>query len=754
MAAATDASLPDNITVAAAPVFGGPEVPIRGAVIVRAEPPPALTHAFDELRGDRLRALMIAIVIGVLVGFLASSLIAIRIRRLARLAEQMAAGDFDARLPRGGGDEIGDLTRSLDTMRQELRETFGMLATERDRLSAVFDGLTEAVIVAGEDGQVRFTNPAASRLVRDGRPAPALVPSLRRAAEHGADEIPVLSIDGRLYGVQARQVPAEHAVLVVVRDRTEELKREQAEAEFVSNAAHELRNPLAGIMSGIEVLRGGAKDDPDARDRFLDRLAYDAERMTRLTQSLLTLARVEAAAERDPAEVVDVTLAADEAMEAVESAEGVELRDEVEPDLVAEGDPVLLRQVMLGLLSNACAYTPAPGTVTLRASRGAGEHRDDRGKGHREGNPDRGAGSSLRSLLSGVRHARRRGLRARSLDREANGERDGRRDRPEFRARGGEHLLGAPARCQADPHPSGMNPTPPAENRILVVDDELSVRESVGYALEQEGFQVTLAANGEEAEGQITDDNFDLLILDIMMPGKSGLDLCREVRAHSPVPIILLTAKDAEVDKVVGLEVGADDYVTKPFSVRELLGRVRAQLRRRELDRSDGTAESAEIKAGPVSIDLARHLVTVRGEPTNLTRSEFQVLRLLAGSPGQVFSRKQIMEELWQTEFRGDVRACDVHISNLRQKVERDPQNPELVAHRAPGRLPLRRGFPARPAVTAQEARGHAGDRRGSVPQAGAAAGEDGDRDPALALSQQRSLVDAPAVVVARTNPP
>jgi two-component system phosphate regulon sensor histidine kinase PhoR len=256
-------------------------------------------------------------------------------------------------------------------MRRELHRTFGMLATERDRLSAVFDGLTEAVIVAGEDGKVRFTNPAAGPLVHDGRPAPALVPSLRRAEEHGADEIPVLSIDGRLYGVQARRVPAEHAVLVVVRDRTEELKREQAEAEFVSNAAHELRNPLAGIMSGIEVLRGGAKDDPEARDRFLDRLAYDAERMTRLTQSLLTLARVEAAGERDPSQVVDVTLAAEESLDAVEVPEGVELRDEVESDLVAEGDPVLLRQVMIGLLSNACAYTPAPGTVTLRASRGA-----------------------------------------------------------------------------------------------------------------------------------------------------------------------------------------------------------------------------------------------------------------------------------------------------------------------------------------------------------------------------------------------
>jgi DNA-binding response OmpR family regulator len=144
------------------------------------------------------------------------------------------------------------------------------------------------------------------------------------------------------------------------------------------------------------------------------------------------------------------------------------------------------------------------------------------------------------------------------------------------------------------------------------------------------------------------------------------------------VPIILLTAKDAEVDKVVGLEVGADDYVTKPFSVRELIGRVRAQLRRRELD-LHSTAQDKSIDAGAVRIDLSRHLVTVRGAPVNLTRSEFQVLRLLAENPGQVFSRLEIMEELWQSEFSGDVRACDVHISNLRQKIEKDPQDPELV---------------------------------------------------------------------------
>jgi two-component system response regulator RegX3 len=218
-----------------------------------------------------------------------------------------------------------------------------------------------------------------------------------------------------------------------------------------------------------------------------------------------------------------------------------------------------------------------------------------------------------------------------------------------------------------------------SSGRILIADDEPSVRDSVGYALAREGFEVTAAADGDEAAAKLGDGiPFDLLILDILMPGPSGLDICRDVRARSAVPIIILTAKDAEVDKVVGLEVGADDYVTKPFSVRELLGRVRAQLRRRELDRAP-LAHAVRVESGPVSIDLVRHVVTVRGAPVSLTRSEFQLLRLLVGRPGEVFRRRQVMEELWQTEFDGDERACDVHISNLRQKVERDPQHPELV---------------------------------------------------------------------------
>ena len=364
------AELSGDRTIASAPIFGPKG--IRGTVVVVAEPPEALTRAFDEIEGDRLRALLIAVVIGMGVGAIIASLIASRIKRLAASAEQMAAGRFDAALPVGARDEIGDLTRSLDSMRQALRESFDALATERDRLSAIFDSMLEAVIVVGEDGEVRFSNPAAEALVRDGKPASALIPALRRAAERGADEIPSLVIEDSVYGVQARRVPAEHAVLMVVRDRTEELKREEAEREFVSNAAHELRNPLAGISSAIEVLQSGAKDDLDARDRFLERLAIDAERMTRLTQALLTLARVEAAGERDEAQVVDVTLAAEESAIAVPWPGEVDLIDEVDADLVAEGDPVLLRQVLVGLLSNAARHTSKPGTVTLRGSRGEG----------------------------------------------------------------------------------------------------------------------------------------------------------------------------------------------------------------------------------------------------------------------------------------------------------------------------------------------------------------------------------------------
>ena len=195
-----------------------------------------------------------------------------------------------------------------------------------------------------------------------------MLPHLRRAAEVGFAAHPALRIGDRAYAMQARSLPDERAVLAVVRDRTDEMRREFAEADFVSNAAHELRNPLAGISGAIEVLQGGAKDDPQAREHFLGRLADDAERMSRLTRSLLTLARVESIGAGET-EVVDVEIAIRDVVAAVEAPPGIELSVEVEPDLAAKGDPTLLRQVMIGLLTNAFKNTPAPGAVTVRGRR-------------------------------------------------------------------------------------------------------------------------------------------------------------------------------------------------------------------------------------------------------------------------------------------------------------------------------------------------------------------------------------------------
>ncbi len=320
------------------------------------------------LFGDDQRALVVSVLIGVLAGFLIAVAISHRVSSLAQAAGEMASGSFDVPLKVSGPDEIGDLARALDSMRASLKESFGVLTADRNKLEAIFDGLTDAVMVVDDEGSVRFSNSAAVELLDGGRPPEAMLPQLRRAAEVGFAAHPALRIGDRAYAMQARALPGERAVLAVVRDRTEEMRREFAEADFVSNAAHELRNPLAGISGAIEVLQSGAKDDPRARDHFLTRLGEDAERMNRLTQSLLTLARVESVGAGET-EVVDVPVAVRDVVAAVEPPKHLDLEVEVEPDLAAKGDPTLLRQVMIGLLTNAFKNTPPPGTVTVRGRR-------------------------------------------------------------------------------------------------------------------------------------------------------------------------------------------------------------------------------------------------------------------------------------------------------------------------------------------------------------------------------------------------
>jgi DNA-binding response OmpR family regulator len=212
--------------------------------------------------------------------------------------------------------------------------------------------------------------------------------------------------------------------------------------------------------------------------------------------------------------------------------------------------------------------------------------------------------------------------------------------------------------------------------RILVVDDEQSIRTIVEYALKDAGFDVTLVGRGDDALQAIDAEPIDLVVLDVMLPGMDGLEVCQKIRAERSTPIIMLSARGEELDKVLGLELGADDYVTKPFSPRELVSRVKANLRRGRLD-ADTVDES--IRIGDLVIDPAARSVTKNDDELTLTLSEFEILHKLAKSPRRVFTRQELMDHLWRGTFYGDLRSVDVHVRHLRQKVEDDASNPVLI---------------------------------------------------------------------------
>ena len=219
--------------------------------------------------------------------------------------------------------------------------------------------------------------------------------------------------------------------------------------------------------------------------------------------------------------------------------------------------------------------------------------------------------------------------------------------------------------------------------RIMVVEDEESFSEALSFMLKREGFEVEVADDGNAALEVFEQRGADLILLDLMLPGLSGLEVCRIIRSKSQVPIIMLTAKDGEIDKVVGLEIGADDYVTKPFSSRELLARVRSVLRR------NGEPEellAATIEAGPVRMDVDRHVVTVRGQQVSMPLKEFDLLEILVRNAGRVLTRSQLIDRVWGADYVGDTKTLDVHVKRLRAKVEEEPSKPiHLVTVRGLG---------------------------------------------------------------------
>ncbi|PWV52369.1 MULTISPECIES: response regulator transcription factor [Nocardiopsis] len=212
--------------------------------------------------------------------------------------------------------------------------------------------------------------------------------------------------------------------------------------------------------------------------------------------------------------------------------------------------------------------------------------------------------------------------------------------------------------------------------RVLVVEDEESYSDALSYMLRKEGFEVAVAPTGTVALETFDRTGADLVLLDLMLPGLSGTEVCRTLRQKSNVPVIMLTAKDSEIDKVVGLELGADDYVTKPFSSRELVARIRAVLRRRG---EDEIVLPAALEAGPVRMDVERHVVTVRGDNVQLPLKEFELLEVLLRNAGRVLTRMQLIDRVWGADYVGDTKTLDVHVKRLRAKIEEDPSTPRYI---------------------------------------------------------------------------
>ncbi len=215
--------------------------------------------------------------------------------------------------------------------------------------------------------------------------------------------------------------------------------------------------------------------------------------------------------------------------------------------------------------------------------------------------------------------------------------------------------------------------------KILIVEDESSFSEAISFLLGKEGFETDVAENGRTALELFKSNAYDLVLLDLMIPEVSGIDVCRAIRTTSMVPIIMLTAKDSEVDKVVGLELGADDYVTKPYSSRELVARIKAVLRRGTAESLDADTNSAIQVAGNIRMDVERHQVTVNGDLINLPLKEFELLEFLMRNEGRVLTRGQLIDRVWGGDYYGDTKTLDVHIKRLRSKIEVDPANPQLI---------------------------------------------------------------------------
>ncbi len=505
--------------------------------------------------------------------------------------------------------------------------------------------------------------------------------------------------------VTARVAPlSSQLVLALIEDRTRERRVESIRRDFVANVSHELKTPVGAIKLLSDAVIEAA-DDPEAVQRFAGRMQHESDRLSRLVQQIIELSRLQGDDPLDEPVAVEadkiIARAIDEhSTDAV--ARGIELVPNGTHGLVLLGNREQVAVAVSNLVANAVAYSSQGSSVVVSASqrdtavdisvtdRGIGipaaeldriferfyridpaRHRSTGGTGlglsvvkhvaASHGGEVRvwsveGQGSTFTLTLPGQPGSR--------PDSNPDSNTDSNPDSNTGQQPGQQH------RQQHRQHHEGERVT-----RVLVVEDEESYSDALAYMLRKEGFEVAIAATGPEALTTFDRAGADIVLLDLMLPGLPGTEVCRRIRQTSNVPVIMVTAKDDEVDKVVGLELGADDYITKPYSPRELVARIRAVLRRGV----EPELAPATLEVGPVRMDVERHIVTVESNEVRLPLKEFELLEMFLRNPGRVLTRGQLIDRVWGSDYVGDTKTLDVHVKRLRAKLEDNPAEPRLL---------------------------------------------------------------------------
>ncbi len=467
----------------------------------------------------------------------------------------------------------------------------------------------------------------------------------------------------------------------------------QALQRFLGDASHELRTPLTTIRASLDLAQRPGLD-PEERRSILADAQGEASRMGRLIGDLLSLARADSGTRLTFAPIELDAILLESVRQQRGASDHVHLSIErVEPAIV-DGDRDRLKELFLILLENAARYTP-PGGGRDRGARAGRRRRACVDRGHRHRHRRGGSRPPLRASLprSSRTRAAAVGHRPRARDRPVD------RHRPRRLDPAGSAAVGRHGRHGRAPRPRRMNADYPVMARVLVVDDEPPIVDLVRGYLEREGMAVEARTDGPAALAAVRELSPDVVVLDVMLPGLDGVEVCRRMRAFSDAYVIMLTARTEEIDQVVGLSVGADDYLAKPFSPRELVARIKALLRRpratgsqltpseagqsgpRPTDRLAPGAPAADTAwvRGNLALDLRRRMVVVRGESVELTALEFELLALLAREPGVVLTRQQLLDCVWGEGFVGDEHVVDVHIANLRRKLGDPAAQPSHV---------------------------------------------------------------------------